>query len=651
MRLIILGSLFLSLALLSCQETNELIPREIFFEGETLTSFAMDDDASRLYFKSTEHPNDILYSSIGNLEKVDTIKFEGSVKDFLPVNNQLLTIWKDSIYRLSFGEELLQTPPSLFYIKLLSRITSNNKFPLQLHSKVAGQSGIYSLDLGTKEFSKIHELQPMSAVFLDEDFNLIAGNDKNQSGGNNMYFRKGNEWVLLESHDWEVDAMLGGFSKIISVSSDGKEIYFTSNKNTDKSRLYSYHTKTETVTELASHPKVDLVPFGASFDQQGKVTSVVGLFGETIRVSLGESKSDFEYLSKKIEGDISFISALADDTKWLIREFTGGPSKIYLFDREAKKLTYLLSDYPLMDNHTLATRKSFSVISHDGLELPIHVYLPPGTDKNNDGIPDKLLPTIMYVHGGPWVGVVHWNQNYHTRNFQLLANRGYAVINCEFRGGTGLGKEFVGKSVKTWGTDMVKDKVEIAKWAVNFKIAQEDKIGLWGWSYGGYATLAGLTFSPETYACGISMYGISDLASFGKTPYVNNDFWKGMVGDPDDSAEVQMLRDYSPINFAGNIKAPMLLTTGSLDKRVPQIQVDQMADKLEELNKEVVYFYYPKEGHDYEKKETWLTFWAVAEGFLKENLGGQSIPLTEDLEPLIIKKGEAFINGLRPKTE
>ena len=333
-----------------------------------------------------------------------------------------------------------------------------------------------------------------------------------------------------------------------------------------------------------------------------------------------------------------------DGSKWLVREFLGGWAKYYLYDRGIKKINYLLTDMPEYEKYTMAKRHAFRAKARDGLNLPVHVYLPDGTDKNADGIPDKPLPTVLYVHGGPWAGVTFWNSAFHCRNFQLLANRGYAVVVCEFRGSTGLGKAFVERSYKKWGTDMTNDKTDIAQWAVASGIAIKDKIGIWGWSYGGYAAMAGLAFSPQTYACGIAMYGISDLESFGKTDFANIDWWKQRVGDPFNPTETKMLHDYSPINYVKNINAPLLLTTGLKDDRIPRAQMDTMAAALHALNKYVAYFTYADEGHDYMKSESWESFWAISEKFLAEQLGGKYQPAGDDL-----KKGNYVIETGKEK--
>jgi len=632
-------------------QKNELIPREAFFTGENRFDFVMDESGKSLYFRSDKSPNTIFSCISKNPEEIYSTVYPGKVVKFIPTENELLTIWQDSIYHLDLNGSSINIPHEVSSIKLVSRLHQRYHIALEIKAGDSFDDGIYLLNIKSRQLRKKFDLQPMSSIFFDKHFNLIAGNNKNEQGGNSLYYFKNNQWEILESHEWEVDDILGGFSKVISVSDDGKTIYYTSNHTTDKSRLYTYDIITEKKKEIARSELVDLLPFGCSVDTKGNITSVVGLYAKTIRLVTDQScKKDFAYLQKMMVGELSFIQSLDKDRKWLIRELRGGQNKIYLFDRRTQKRTYLQSDYPLLDEESLAGRRAFVVQTRDSLNLPIHVYLPYGSDRDNNGIPDQPLPAVMYIHGGPWVGIVHWNQSFHCRNFQLLANRGYAVIVCEFRGGTGLGKSFVERSIKKWGTDMTRDNVDIAEWAIQSKIALANKIAIWGWSYGGYAALAGLTFFPETYACGVSMYGISDLVSFGKTPYADNDFWKKMVGNTYDSTEAYMLKKYSPINYIENIKVPLLITTGSKDKRVPQSQMDTVASAMKKENKDVVYFYYPEEGHDYRESTSWISFWAVTEQFLKDNLSGKAEPIGDDFElgdKVVVAAGEKYINNLK----
>lgn len=628
-------------------KNNSLIPRKDLFKSTARHSFKMDGRALRLYFRNDQNNNIIYHCKAENSQQIDSVIFKGQVLQFEPSKNDLLVIWKDSLLHLMLDNQEIKLPASTQSVQFITNLRSNQKIALQIQSKEQKNSGIYVLNTTNKQLSKKADFPPVSTIFFDDNFDFIAGNVNNNEGGISMYYYKNKNWKILESVPWSFDLFIGGFSKIIAASFDGKTIYYTSNLNTDKARLYQFDIATEKSKEIAQHDKIDLLPMGASLNSKGELTSVVGLYAKTLRIVVDKSaQKDFDFLDEKLE-DISFAQSLDGDKKWLVREFTGSPTKFYLYDRTTQKLQYLTCEYPDLEPLVFAKRKAYEVKTRDGLSLPVHVYLPAGSDQNNDGIPDQPLPTILYVHGGPWVGVMHWNQYFHWRNFQLLANRGYAVINCEFRGATGMGKEFIDKSMKTWGTDMTNDKTDIAHWAVSTGIAAKEKVGIWGWSYGGYAAMAALAFAPETYNCAVSMYGISDLESFGKTPMVVNSFWQEYVGDASDITDSKMLAAHSPINFIDKIKAPLLLTTGSLDDRIPQVQIDSMAKAMKAAQKEVIYFYYPDEGHDYQAPESWISFWAVTEHFLKKNLGGKAEAIKRDFElgNKVVVEGQTLIDA------
>ncbi|MCB0644325.1 MAG: prolyl oligopeptidase family serine peptidase, partial [Phaeodactylibacter sp.] len=203
---------------------------------------------------------------------------------------------------------------------------------------------------------------------------------------------------------------------------------------------------------------------------------------------------------------------------------------------------------------------------------------------------------------------------------------------------------------KEWGGKMHFDLVDIADWAVDQGIADPDALGMWGWSYGGYATDAAMVYAPDMFQAGVSMYGPSDLEAFCKLPGIaDSPLWINRVGNVNDDQEVQLLRQHSPINFVDRAEAPLLLTTGSKDERVPQEQVDRMAQAYHDAGKEVVYFYYPEEVHDYREPGSWISFWAIAEQFLALNLGGDYQEVGNDLEKgqFEVNFGQDFIEKLK----
>ncbi len=637
-----------------------LIPRSEFFVGPGLFGFQCDDRGEHLYFQSRQSTSEIQYVDVARPQERHVLQMDRPISSWQPINDGVLFIdTLEGVVRivvapLSGAKRVVVPPVVIRSASLLAASrTGRERVLVSIEGEKPGDSGLYELDVSDLSLVKKYPQQPYGALFFDGDLQLIAAHHSTPTEGYSFYRYDASkeEWSSFRDHPWSMDvAMIGGLSRILSVSSDGTSVFFTSNRDTDKCGLYRLDFASGKTTRLAQHEKVDLLPFGHSNDRSGNVTSVVGLYAETKRVVVDSNwQDDFETLDRLLDGDVSFLKSCRDDRLWIVRELCGGPVRLYAFDRDEKKLVYLLSDWPNLQGKPLARRRAFEVTTRDGLHVPVHVYLPVGSDLDRDGIPETPLPTVLYVHGGPWAGIVHWNQDFHWRNFQLLANRGYAVINCDFRGSIGMGKDFVESSRKSWRSRMTLDKVDIAKWATETGIAEAGKMGIWGWSYGGYAALAGLAFSPETYACAISMYGISDMERFAMTPYANHEFWHRWVGDPNDAADRQMLRDASPIRAVERITAPILLTTGSRDVRVPQEQIDSMAQALSEAGRDVVYFYYPEEGHDYRMPESWISFWAISEAFLATHLGGRCEPDRGDKSRghLVVVQGQAFVDSIK----
>jgi dipeptidyl aminopeptidase/acylaminoacyl peptidase len=275
--------------------------------------------------------------------------------------------------------------------------------------------------------------------------------------------------------------------------------------------------------------------------------------------------------------------------------------------------------------------------------------LPPDSDRDGDQRPDAPLPTLLYVHGGPHIANP-WESWFTNRNLQLLADRGYAVLNVDYRGAEGYGKEFVRKGWLEWGGEIQKDFLDVADWVVANRIAEPGKVGIWGWSFGGLSTNAALAFAPEKFACGISMYGLSDMEAFVR--YVSlgraREGVKQRIGDVTTDEGLARLQAQSPLRFAERVVRPLLITHGAKDLVAPKGHSDRFVAALREHGKNVTYLVYPDEPHDYRTPEAWISFWAVAERFLHEHLGGRYEPYGDDLpfDKQEVVEGRDLVPGL-----
>jgi dipeptidyl aminopeptidase/acylaminoacyl peptidase len=277
--------------------------------------------------------------------------------------------------------------------------------------------------------------------------------------------------------------------------------------------------------------------------------------------------------------------------------------------------------------------------------------LPPGSDPKGTGKPDKPVPMVLLVHGGPW-GRDGWGFNgYH----QFLANRGYAVLSVNFRGSTGFGKKFLNAGNKEWAGKMHDDLIDAVDWAVKEKIAQADKVAIMGGSYGGYATLVGVTFTPDKFACGVDIVGPSNIVTLLKTvpPYWEPavQLFKDRVGDWTTDEGRKFLEERSPLTKVDKIKKPLLIGQGANDPRVKQAESDQIVKAMQMHKIPVTYVLFPDEGHGFARPPNNLAFNAVTEAFLAKNLGGRYEAIGDGFEgsSITVPAGAEDVPGLKDK--
>jgi dipeptidyl aminopeptidase/acylaminoacyl peptidase len=335
-------------------------------------------------------------------------------------------------------------------------------------------------------------------------------------------------------------------------------------------------------------------------------------------------KADFEALKKVRDGDIEGISANLEDTKWVVTFVSDdAPVYWYLYDRASKQASLLFSNRPALEKYKLATMKPIEFSARDGMKLFGYLTTPVGMEA-------KALPMVVFVHGGPW-GRDVWGFN---GNVQWLANRGYAVLQINFRSSTGYGKKYVNAGDRQWAGAMHTDLLDGKDWAVKAGVADAKKVCIMGGSYGGYATLAGVAFSPDAFACGVDIVGPSNLYTLLKTtpPYWStllSTFHKRM-GDSE-----EFLKTQSPLFKADQIKVPLLIGQGANDPRVNKTESDQIVAAMRKNDKPVVYYVFPDEGHGFARPVNREAFDAATEEFLAKYLGGRFEPPTPEESKLL----------------
>ncbi len=398
---------------------------------------------------------------------------------------------------------------------------------------------------------------------------------------------------------------------------DNKNLYVLSNLGRDKTAIYEYDVETKELKDLIfEHPEVDVEGLLRS-DKRKTITGAVFFTDKRGYHFLDETRKKIqEDLEAQLPGyEVVLASTDREETKALVRTYSDRSLGAYYFcDLETMDLRKIADVSPWIDETELAEMKPIVYTSRDGLTIHGYLTLPPGKTAEN-------LPVVVNPHGGPW-GRDYWGYN---PEVQFLANRGYGVLQVNFRTSTGYGKKFWEAGFKEWGLKIQDDISDGVKWLVDEGIADSERVGIYGGSFGGYATLAGLAFTPELYACGVDYVGVANLFTLIKTipPY-----WEPframmyeMMGDPEEDKE--LYEKVSPIFHADNIRVPVLVAQGANDPRVNKNESDQIVEALKARGIEVEYMVKENEGHGFANEENRFDFYRAMERFLGKHLGGR----------------------------
>ncbi|TKD05198.1 alpha/beta hydrolase family protein [Polyangium fumosum] len=495
---------------------------------------------------------------------------------------------------------------------------------------------LYRIDIKTGEKKLVFKNEGNYAGFeTDDDFKVRLAMRKGPDGGdvfidpNAKPKEKGKEpepYLTVPFEDAETTNPVG-------FDGSGKTLYLLDSRGRNTAALFELDFATKKAKLLVEDAKADVQRF-IGHPKTGKLQAAAAVFDKPTWQTIDKSiQPDLELLGKLGDGELRVLSRTLDDKRWLVALVpSDGPVKYYRYDRDKKKTEFLFTNLKALEGKPLSKMHPVVIKSRDGLDLVSYLTLPKASDPEVDGRPDKPLPMVLLVHGGPWARDT-WGLN---GMHQWLANRGYAVLSVNYRGSTGFGKKFLNAGNNEWAGKMHDDLIDAVKWAVDGKVADGAKVAIMGGSYGGYATLVGLTFTPDQFACGVDIVGPSNLKTLLATipPY-----WAPMVatfhkrmGDPGTPEGTKLLEERSPLSHVGKIKKPLLIGQGANDPRVKQAESDQIVKAMQAKNIPVTYVLYPDEGHGFARPENRMSFNAVAETFLAQCLGGPVEPVGDDFK-------------------
>ncbi|MCF6296469.1 MAG: S9 family peptidase [Flavobacteriaceae bacterium] len=663
----------ISLQVVSQQKNAPIIDRDIFFGNPEISAGQLSPDGNWISFQKE-------YNGIMNIW---VKKFDEPFEKARPLTNNERPLggyfWTyDSKY--------------ILFVKDNKGDENYNVYAVDPKDKAVKETGVPVF----KNLSPMKDVRVMIYQVSRKDPNImmVGINDRDKAwhdlyklniatGKLDLLFENKNR-ITGWNFDWDEKARLAyrtneeGFSEILRVDGDNKftkiyetnlqekahiagwnkdntKTYLVSNKgDVNFSTLYSFDDQTEKIEKIESDQK-NKVDFGGMLidDNTREVLYTSYIYDKRERDWKNKEWGEmYKYLQSKFKGkEIGFTSFTKDYKQMLIYVSSDqSASETYYFNRDTKKLIHQYTPRPRLKEveQYLAKMESISFKSSDGLEIPGYLTIPYGAKKEN-------LPLVVLVHGGPKGPRDYWGYNSYA---QMLANRGYAVLQPNFRASGGYGKSFLNAGDREWGKKMQDDITWGVKHLVAEGIVDKKRVAIMGGSYGGYATLAGLAFTPEVYTCGVDIVGPSNLFTLLESiPAYWESFRKSlyeMTGDPETEEGRKLIREASPLFSVDKITKPLLIIQGANDPRVKQAESDQIVVSMRDSGKEVEYLLADDEGHGFRKPNNQMAMWVTTEKFLAKHLGGRYQEtmseevakrlgeITQDVSKVVYKKAKAI---------
>ena len=517
--------------------------------------------------------------------------------------------------------------------------SNHNQIYVGINDRDKAWHDLYTVDIDSGDRKLVLENTiNYSSLYFDLKDELRLASRSTADGGTELLKLAGESWDSIMGCTHEETLSPYRFHK------DGR-VYLISNvgDDIDLSTLYLLDLQTLTKEKIASDPEEEVDYGGMIYSDLREEMIGSSYTGDKKRLYWLDKdyEADYHFLQGKFDGaEVSFGSGTTDEQTYIVYASSDtDPGAAYLFDRDGRHVEFLYRPRPELPIEHLSKMQPVRYPSIDGLEIPAYLTLP----KDYEG---GKIPAIMFVHGGPWARD-HWGYNSYA---QFLSNRGYAVLQPNFRGSTGFGKKFLNAGNGAWGEAMQDDITAGTHYLINQGISDADQIGIMGGSYGGYATLAGLTFTPDTYACGVSIVGPSNLFTLLQSipPYWESvrEMFHIRLGHPDTPEGQEQLKRKSPFFHAKNIKVPLLVAQGDNDPRVKTAESDQIVVAMRDLGLPVEYVNFPDEGHGFANPDNSMAFLTVCEAFLAKHLGGRYQEDVPDRLKEIIDKVTVDIEAL-----
>ncbi|NEE03071.1 S9 family peptidase [Phytoactinopolyspora halotolerans] len=606
----------------------QLIPRDVLFGNPQRVSPTLSPDGTRLGFVAPDEG--VLNVWVGPADDPSAARPVTADRgrgirmfDFCHDDRTLVYLqdtdgdedWRLYALDLETSEAVLVTPQT----GVTAGVLAHNRWHpttmlIALNADNPALHDVYRLDLTTREIEKVETNPGYAGWMVDSDLNIRGGVAMTEDGGAVVYVRNrqtGEDEPWLEVGPDDVTATgVYGFSR------DGNTVYMTSSIGVNASRLLRVDLATGEQSVLAEDPEYDvagvtshpetLEPQGVTFVKERK---------EWVHLD-PEFGAEVDFLRAQLRGEVGISRSVRDDRRWVVHDvLSDGPIRYYIFDRDTRELTYLFSHRPELEQYELAEMEPFSFTARDGLTVHGYLTFPVGAER-------KDLPAVLNVHGGPWARDT-WGYD---PEAQWFANRGYVCVQVNFRGSSGYGKTFINAGNKQWGLTMHTDLLDAVEYLVGLEWIDRKRVGIYGGSYGGYAALAGAAFTPDVFRCAVDLVGPSNLLTLlTSIP----EYWKpqislmySRVGNPE--TEKDLLWAASPLSKVDDIRIPILVAQGKNDPRVKEAEAEQIVNALAEKGLDYEYLLFEDEGHGMAKPENRERFYAAAEKFLAQHLGGRS---------------------------